>query len=684
MHKNVLLEIGTEEIPARFMSGILAQMKEKATEILNDEKITFSEINSYGTPRRLVLQIKEIAAQQEDMTEINKGPSVSIAFDAEGKPTKAAQGFARGQGIDVNDLVTRDNYVFAEIQHKGDNTEDLLPSLFTAFIQQLQFPKSMRWGTQKMRFARPIRWLVALYGDKILSFEIAGVKAGNRSRGHRFLGSDDVLIPDADSYWEIMRSEYVIVNQEERRTLIRDALNKIAAENNAIVLHDEDLLEEVVHLVEYPTVLCGSFDEKYLALPDAAIITPMKDHQRYFPLRDSNGNLLPKFLTVRNGGTAYLDVVRIGNERVLRPRLADAEFFFDEDRKKSLAERYADLERVVFQEGLGNMCDKTERIQELSSYFADVLSLSEAEKKNLLRAAHLAKTDLTTAMVTEFTELQGEIGKEYALLDGENNAVAEAIREQYLPRFSGDEVPTTMLGIIISLADKLDNIVATFSRGLVPTGSQDPYALRRQAIGIIQTTLTNKVHWSLPEAIRKVQEALDQNDEKTATAVYDFITQRLRNQVLDAGIRYDIIDAVLVNGYHDIYGVYLRAMGLQNSGFVNDEELQQAMTRVLNIVSGATIEMDGKVDENMFESNEERKLYERYKSVADDIAESYRSFDYDTAYGKLRELIVPINEFFDEVIVMTDNMRLRNNRLNLLNSIAELMLCWADVRKLAG
>lgn len=681
MNRDLLLEIGTEEIPARFMHGILAEIKDNAASMLQESKVGYQEIQVFGTPRRLVLLVKGLAENQDDTVEVNRGPSVAIAFDSDGNPTKAAQGFARGQGINVSELTVQDRYVYAKKTHRGEAVDDILPSFMTDLIHGLQFPKSMRWGNEKMRFVRPIRWLVALLDDKVIPFEIAGVKSDRYSRGHRFLGTENVEIPAVSEYNDIMRKQFVIVDQEERREYIRKELNRIAQENGGKVLHDEDLLEEVVYLVEYPTVLCGGFEDKYLKLPDGAVITPMKDHQRYFPLRDKAGNLLPKFLTVRNGGTDFIDLVRVGNERVLRARLADAEFFFNEDRKRSLEERYEDLQKIVFQEGLGNMQDKTKRLLKVANFFVKEWKLDARETKLLERAIHLAKVDLTTAMVTEFTELQGEMGKEYALLDGEDPAVAEGIGEQYLPSFSGDTLPQTKIGIILGFCDKLDNLVATFSRGLIPTGSQDPFALRRQAIGIIQTTIGNQLHWSLTGALQAAQNALSINDKHLNEAVADFIVQRLRNILLDEGIQYDVVDAVLAQGCPDIYDAYIRAQALQNSGLVRDEELRHALTRVLNIVGDAKV---ADVSPDLFTTGAEKELYVAYQQVLEKTLAAYAEYDYESVYKIWAQLIAPINRFFEEVIVMAEDPAIRQARLGLVGAIAQMIKSWADLRKLAG
>ena len=514
MAKDLLFEIGAEEIPAGFMPNILGQLKQLAETKLNDAHLPFESIATYGTPRRLALIVKGLADTSAEISERHKGPSASIAYDADGNATKAAIGFARGKGLDVTDLVVEDGYIYVETKTTGVPAKDIVSEMLPQLITGLNFPKSMHWGNLDAKFVRPVRWLVALLDEEVIPVEFATVKSGNVTRGHRFLGADEITIKNAASYVETLKENFVMVDQDARRELISKQLHDIAASKNASIVWDDDLLEEINYLVEWPTALCGGFEESYLALPDAAIITPMKDHQRYFPLVDQDGKLLPMFLTVRNGSDHSIEVVQAGNERVLRARLDDAKFFFNEDRKKPLIDRQDGLTKIVFQEGLGNLADKTERLLKLGRVFGEECGLHEDAAVVLERATELAKTDLTTGMVTEFTELQGVMGKEYALLDGESSEVAEAIFEQYLPRFAGDVLPQTEAGKVLSIIDKVDNIVATFSRGLIPTGSQDPYALRRQTIGILNILLGSEWNISLRPIFKASMELLNVPAEK--------------------------------------------------------------------------------------------------------------------------------------------------------------------------
>lgn len=680
MSKELLLEIGTEEIPAKFMKSVLAQLQAAAESKLREANLAFQQVRVQGTPRRLVLRVAGLAERQADVEISQRGPSAAIAFDSEHQPTKAVLGFARGQHVDVDQLTVRDGYVYADVVQKGKDAVEILPEFCLALITGLQFPKSMRWGTESFRFVRPIRWIVALLDDAVIPLEIAGVRADRYTRGHRFLGHEKVLVPTVADYDKVMTAEYVMVDPEQRRRVIKEGLEAAAAEIGGTVIHDAELLEEVVYLVEYPTVLRGGFDENFLQLPTAAVVTPMKDHQRYFPVVDKDGELLPVFLTVRNGGTDYLDTVRIGNERVLRARLSDARFFFDEDRKRSLEDRYADLESVVFQEGLGNLQDKTQRLQRIVAGFGEAWGLSAEERQHLERATYLSKTDLTTAMVIEFTELQGEIGKEYALLDGEDKGVAVAIAEQYLPRFAGDRLPLTRQGTILSLADKLDNLVASFSQGHIPSGSQDPFALRRQAIGIVQMTLQGEWEWSLSRALTLAADALGVQDRAGVDEVRNYILQRLRHIMEEKGVRYDVLDAVFEAPSDGILDNIRRIDALVSTGLADDDALLEALVRVLNLAPERSDRV--RRTEALVTEPAEHALAQAVHAAQERLGHTDAEGMYDRLYAELQGLVEPIHAFFNQVIVMDKDERIKQNRLALLREIADLVLPWADVRKL--
>ena len=682
MAKDLLFEIGAEEIPAGFMPNILGQLKQLAETKLNDAHLPFESIATYGTPRRLALIVKGLADTSAEISERHKGPSASIAYDADGNATKAAIGFARGKGLDVADLVVEDGYIYAETKTAGVPAKDIVTDMLPQLITGLNFPKSMHWGNLDAKFVRPVRWLVALLDEEVIPVEFATVKSGNVTRGHRFLGADEITIKKAASYVDTLKENFVMVDQDARRELISKQLHDIAASKNASIVWDDDLLEEINYLVEWPTALCGGFEESYLALPDAAIITPMKDHQRYFPLVDQEGKLLPMFLTVRNGSDHSIEVVQAGNERVLRARLDDAKFFFNEDRKKPLIDRQDGLTKIVFQEGLGNLADKTERLLKLGRVFGEECGLHEDAAVVLERATELAKTDLTTGMVTEFTELQGVMGKEYALLDGESPEVAEAIFEQYLPRFAGDVLPQTEAGKVLSIIDKVDNIVATFSRGLIPTGSQDPYALRRQTIGILNILLGSEWNISLRPIFKASMELLNvaaDKQEELLNQVEEFFTLRLKNIFLDREVPHHVIDLLLSNNELSVAD----AEGLVNALLANriDEnvELVQAYTRMYNLVKD--VEYTG-VNSDLLKEDAEKALFEAASKASEASLAAWEANDYDAVVAVPATLVPAINKFFEDVMVMDKDEAIKANRLQLVRLAYSVMAIIGDISAL--
>ena len=682
MAKDLLFEIGAEEIPAGFMPNILGQLKTLAETKLNDAHLPFESIETYGTPRRLALIVKGIADASAEISERHKGPSASIAYDADGNATKAAIGFARGKGLDVADLVVEDGYIYAETKTAGVPAKDIVTDMLPQLITGLNFPKSMHWGDLDAKFVRPVRWLVALLDEEVIPVEFATVQSGNVSRGHRFLGADEITIKNAASYVETLKENFVMVDQDARRELISKQLHDIAASKNASIVWDDDLLEEINYLVEWPTALCGGFEESYLALPDAAIITPMKDHQRYFPLVDQDGKLLPMFLTVRNGSDHSIEVVQAGNERVLRARLDDAKFFFNEDRKKPLIDRQDGLTKIVFQEGLGNLADKTERLLTLGRVFSEECELHEDARVVLERATELAKTDLTTGMVTEFTELQGVMGKEYALLDGESPEVAEAIFEQYLPRFAGDVLPQTEAGKVLSIIDKIDNIVATFSRGLIPTGSQDPYALRRQTIGILNILLNSEWNISLRPIIVESMNLLNvpaEKQDELLGQVEDFITLRLKNIFLDREVPHHVIDLLLSNNELSVADAEGLVKALLANRIDENVELVQAFTRMYNLVKDVTYTG---VDESLLKEDAERALYEAATKASEASIDAWDNNDYDAVVAVPARLVPTINTFFEDVMVMDKDEAIKANRLQLVRLAYSVMAIIGDISAL--
>ena len=709
--EKLLFEIGTEEIPAKFMPGILKQLKELAAAKMQELRIPFEDIIVYGTPRRMAFIAGGVAETQADVVVEAKGPSVKIAY-VSGAPSKAAQGFARGQGVDVKDLVVRDNYVYAVKHLAGQPVVELLPGLLMDILTSLSFPKTMRWADYEFRFVRPIRWMVALFGDQIIPVEICGVKSGKFSMGHRFMQQSlkaaaesqgllsaalskvgnkvysalagvkgAVEIPSAGDYKKVMYDNFVMVDQDERRALILQQIKDLAAQNGGEAEINEDLLEEVNYLVEWPTALCGKFEEKFLSLPKECIITPMREHQRYFPVLDEDGNLLNKFITVRNGGSEHLDIVTHGNERVLRARLSDAEFFFNEDRATKLEDRLEKLKTVSFQEGLGNMYDKSERLVKMAEMLRFAIN-TPVDEEELRRCALLCKTDLVTGMVIEFTELQGVMGREYALLDGEKPEVATGIFEHYLPRFAGDALPATTIGRIVGIGDKLDNICATFSRGLAPTGSQDPYALRRQALGVINILLDANYHISMAKIIAGTLYLLDIKPEETGKLVpqiMEFFKQRLRNLLMDQGIRYDVIDAVFADKRNDdMVDLAVRCKALAAYVEAGDAEpLVQVSVRVSNLCK--KIEKEVAISGALFKDESENKLHEVVAVVSKEIIPEIVLYDYAAVLKAGEKVIEPVNTFFDNVMVMDEDENVKNNRLAMLEEVRGIVNAVGDL-----
>ena len=678
MKRDLLFEIGTEEIPAHVMPHLLEDLAQLAETMLKEHRLSYEKVRTLGTPRRAALIVTGLAERQEDINTETRGPSVAIAFDADGNPTKAGAGFARGQGVDPSALIQRDGYVYASVHESGAATAELLTSLLPDLVRAIPLPNSMRWGDLDFRFIRPIRWFVALYGTEIVPFTLAGVTSGNHSRGHRTLAPADFVITSAEDYEAACEKAYIIVDPERRRAMICEQITETAKACGGTAEITPDLLEEVLYLVEYPTALSGSFEEKYLALPAEAVITPMRDHQRYFPVKAADGSLLPAFITVRNGGKAHLDVVAHGNERVLRARLADAQFFFDEDRKKSLAEHREKLKTVVFQRGLGSMYEKTERLMALTTAIVEEMAAGDVDDAALAdarRAAELSKADLVTGMVTEFTELQGIMGREYALLDGESPAVARAIDEQYMPRFAGDELPQTPLGVALSVADKIDNIVGTFSQGRIPTGSQDPFGLRRQALGLVLMLIEQESTMLLSDLVDEACDLYDLEEFRDKMQVYvaDFIRLRLKNVLSERGVRYDVQEAVLgdVDLVADVpvRAAYVERLLASEGG----EALVQSFVRVGNIARSVT---GGTVDPALFKAEEEGALLSAYQVAAAARAEGEDTLPAEQALGRA------IDTFFDAVMVMDKDARVKENRLSLLKMIDDDLLKTADYSKI--
>ncbi|MGM9927629.1 MAG: glycine--tRNA ligase subunit beta [Bacillus sp. (in: firmicutes)] len=683
--KDLLLEIGLEELPARFVTDSINQLTAKIEAWLKEQKIAYTGIQHFSTPRRLAVLVSGVDEMQADTQEEAKGPARKIAQDAEGNWSKAAIGFARGQGVSVEDIYFKDikgvEYVHVQKFTKGQQVKDLLVQL-KDIVTSLTFPKNMRWANNDLRFVRPIKWMVALFGNEVIPFSITNVTTGKTTIGHRFLGSQ-VTIEEPASYEEKMREQFVVADAAKRKEMILSQLRQLEKENDWIIPVDEDLLEEVNNLVEYPTALFGKFEEEFLQLPDRVLITSMKEHQRYFPVKNQKGALLPFFVTVRNGNEQGLDIVARGNEKVLRARLADAAFFYREDQTKEIADCLEKLETIVYHEEIGTLAEKVSRVRRLANRISDELTVDAETKTFVDRTAEIAKFDLVTGMVYEFPELQGYMGERYARIKGENEVVAKAIDEHYMPRHAEDSVPASEVGAIVSIADKMDTIVANFAIGNIPTGSQDPYALRRQASGIVQILVKKKWDIALETIIDLAMQAIaEQGIAKREIAeikadLMTFFTARIKHLLGEKAVRYDLIDAVLGGAIGNVAALVNRALVLEDKK--NDgsfKESMEALSRVMNIA--VKLEEEPNIDVALFENEFETSLYNAYKQVSEQFhaaAEASEQFDL------LTSLKAPIENYFENTMVMADDEKLRFNRLSLMKEISALISSFAHMNK---
>lgn len=687
MGKELLLEIGTEEIPAAFFPKALTDLAEITGREFAENRIPHGEIQTMGTPRRLFLYVRETAERQEDQVIEKLGPARSACFDADGNPTRAAAGFARGQGIEVSELETlvtpKGEYVCARKKITGNATATMLPAILSKIIASIPFRKSMRWADSDFRFARPLHWIVALYGGEVVPFAIGGVQSGNASRGHRFMNPAEFTVTDKDQYVSELRSRFVIVDPAERKEIIAAETQKAAQAAGGTVFSAPDLLEMVTFLTEYPNVVCGSFDRKYLALPSEALTTTMISHQKYFPVVDAEGSLLPYFITVNNTLPTDPNVVQRGNERVIRARLADAQFFFEADQKIPLGERVSSLKEIVFHTLLGTSYEKTFRFQKLAAWIAD--QVAPTVRENAERAALLAKADLSSQMVGEFAELQGVMGRAYALFSGENPRVAQAIYEHYLPIAAGGNLPETDEGAIVGIADKMDSICGFFGVGLLPTGTADPYALRRQALGIINIIL--KKRYRLPlgalidQSLAILASRLKKPVPETKAAVLEFFRGRLQNQIASQSFSYDVIEAVLSVDMDDLVSAYEKIRAMET--FKSDPDfpaLALAFKRVENITRGWA---NGTVNPELLGVQEEKDLYASFLKAEETVSNLVKSDSYSEALGELAGMRKPVDRFFDAVMVMAKEEDIRVNRLSLLRNISDLFHKLADFSKLA-
>ena len=678
MANSYLLEVGVEEMPAHVVTPSIKQLHQRVADYLKEERISFDEIQEFATPRRLALLIRGLADKQPDVDETVKGPAKKIAQDSDGNWTKAAIGFTRGQGATVDDIEFREvkgeEYVFVEKHIAGKPVAEVMTGL-PKVITAMNFPTLMKWGYNNLQFIRPIRWLVSLLNDQVVPFSILDVAAGRTTRGHRFLGHD-IELATAEDYEAELEKEFVIVDPLRRKKIISDQIDAIVEEHDWVIDKDPDLLEEVTNLVEWPTAFAGSFDKKYLVLPDEVLITSMKDNQRFFYLRDHQGKLLPNFIAVRNGNKEYLENIIKGNERVLVPRLEDAKFFYEEDQKLTIDQYVDRLKKVSFHDKISSMYDKMQRVAVIAQLLGKRLNLSATELADLDRAAHIYKFDLTTQMVGEFAELQGVMGEIYAKLFGEKDDVAAAIREHYMPISAEGDLPATKLGAILAIADKLDSILSFFAVDMIPSGSNDPYALRRQAFGIVRIINDRGWHLSLlgiqPFLIKAFADsdvAIDFDLTKNAPAVRTFFLDRLKQFFSGRRLRHDIIDAVTDTENDDIETVFEAAAAIDEHKEDTDfKDAVEALTRVLRISKKGHPGLAAQVDPSLFENPSEKKLY----TAVNEVAAGAANRTVAENFAELRQLAPVITEYFDENMIMDKNEAVRNNRLAQLAIIARL------------
>lgn len=684
MEKRTLaFEIGTEEIPAFDLAGAVKQLSTMVPSLLDDAAIPHGAVKIFSSPRRLIVIAEEIPEATEEKNEVFKGPSAKIAFDAEGNPTKAAQGFARGKGVDPSSLVVEAGYVYARTHTPSVNVASLLSSVLNKIIHGLSWPRSQRWGVQSEYFTRPVRWIVALFGNEVIDFTFAGLVAGRTTYGHRFLAPGPFEVADADSLVDVVRSASVIPSEAEREQVIREGVAKAEAETGfTAVLHPKTLVE-VINLAEYPTVLVGTFDEEFLKVPEEIIVDAMLVHQRYFPLYDKDGKLTNRFIVVSNGDPACAETIVDGNERVVRARLYDAKFFYDEDLKQPL-ESYVDhLGEVVFQEKLGTMLDKTNRIQRLADHLAEDAGLAGQDLSDVERAARLCKADLVTSAVVEFTSVQGVMGSYYAAASGETAQVAQAIEQHYRPRFAGDEAPDTVVGKIVAIADKLDTVCGLFAVGQGPTGSSDPFALRRSAIGIV-AMLSGKdaVEVSLVAAIDAAlasyaQQGIEFDTDAVRRDVIEFFITRTKVMMRDAGNSIDAIDAVLSAGIQEPVELINRVSALEAARSQQPEVFEDLATAYARANNLCDSKLGTEVNEGLL-SEVEQALVRAVGQAESNVASALENNNYAAALSELAALRKPIDLFFENTMVMDEDQALRENRLRLLNSFVAVFANVAD------
>ena len=685
MH-NYLLEIGVEEIPSDYVKNTKTQLREKFEKLLTENKLSYEEIEIESTPRRFMILLKNVAEAAKAEVISVRGPSVKIAYDEENNPSRALLGFLKGQKAELSDVLIKEqkgeDYIFVEKKEESKSLEDVLKEEVYDLVKSISFPRSMRWGGRSIRWARPIRWFVSLLDDKILDFDAEGIEVGNITKGHRSLGSDKVVIDKISDYEEKLKENYVILRAKDRRDIIVKGLNSLASQVGGEYMKDEGLLDEVVNIVEYPTVLVGEIDPAYLELPREVITTPMKDHQRYFPILDDKKKLLPYFLLVRNGDDCESQNVIEGNKKVLVARLEDAKFFYDIDAASKLESYVKDLDNLVFFEGLGNMGQKTERLMELSIRYQKELNLGEDIAEDAKRAAYLAKADLVTKMVVEFTELQGTMGAIYALNSGENQRVATAIKEQYLPKNQNSETPKSVVGILLAIADKMDSIVGLYAIENYVTGSRDPFGLRRAALGIINIILENCIDVDIKKLISEAllvyteTNALAFDYEKTMDETLSFIKDRLKNKLIDDGYRYDIVNSVIDTDFTNILRMSEKVKALSEFIEENDDSLSY-LIRINNLAKDSEVT---EIREDLLETDLEKNFYEEISSLEDLGLAS--SADYKKELENIQATNLIGNDYLDNTMINVDNEEVKNNRLAMLNSLKERMAKIFDISEI--
>jgi len=681
--KEFILEIGTEEIPSRFIGPALDKMKELFAALLASGRIeSRGELKAFGTPRRLVLYASDLDEKQADISKEVVGPPKKVAFDAEGKPAKAALVFAEKNGIPVSALATKTTdkgeYLVARIDEKGGDTSEWLKQSLPGFILSIPFQKTMRWMDKDIRFARPIHWILALLGGAVVDFDLNGIKSGNLSRGHRFMSPGAFLVKDFRSYTQQSEPNFVVIDPEVRKQKIVKQIEELSKSKGGIVLNDPGLVDEVANLVEYPVAVMGTFDKEYLRVPKEVLITAMREHQRYFSVVDTGGNLLPCFITISNTRAEDMEIVRAGNERVLAARLSDAAYFFDHDVKQPLGERVEALRKVTYQEKLGSLYDKTMRVKALAGYLAD---LFRADKKVSQRAAELCKADLVTGVVGEFPKLQGVMGRQYAISSGEDHRVADAILEHYLPRFAGDKLPESLEGVCTGIADRIDTITGCFSVGLIPSGSEDPYGLRRQSVAILTMLLDRGLHVSFAELVGEAcKEYGLKKKDKIALDIIDFLRQRLAGMLASEGLRSDVVDAALSVDFDDALVGREKVKALDAWRLSDDyQPLVTALKRAGNIVPK---DFHGTLKKTLLKEDVEKDLFAAYGEIKDRVKDKTVRLDFRGALADIASLRRPVDAFFDKVMVMDKDEDVKTNRLALLAGVTGLFSHIADFSRL--